>query len=245
MSDDVYFSYLSLYIDTSSKQLIGYGILALAFLTAIVIVLTRLRDLEGLINIGGSKLGWFYKRSQFIVFGIFLALLIASFSFTLSRFYFYNRTIEIVSRSDFSSVLVNATYGQFFTYMVDWVTMPALNNELPLAQLWTINRLTLLTHLAVGIVISAAVVEWYVRRKRSRQMDDLLTSRTSTTGTNLSYASSPLADIARPQNGQEERVAHDIYETFYRRHHTFICNLCGKFFDSEEELEEHFKKCKG
>ena len=245
MLDDLYFSYLSLYIDTSTKQLISYGILSLAFLAALVIVITRLKELEDLFNIGDTERGWFYKRLQFAGIGIFLALLIAGLSFTLSEFYFYSRTIEIVSRSDFSSVLVNATYVQFFTYMVDWVTIPTLNNYLPLTHLWTMGPLTILIHLAVGTAISAVLVEWHIRRKTSRQTANQLRIHTSTTPDNIEDNYSPRAGISRPQTGPEERIAQDVYETFYGRRHTFICNLCGNLFDNEEELTEHSKECKG
>ena len=245
MTEDLYFSYLSLYIDTSTKQLISYAILSFAFLTALVIVLTRLKELEGLFNIEDTGRGWFYKRLQFVGIGTFLALLIAGLSFTLSGLYFYGRTIEIVSRNDFSSVLVNATYGQFFTYMVDWVTIPTLNNYLPLTHLWTMGRLTILIHLAVGIIISAALVELYIRRKISRQTANQLRIHTSTTPGNILDNFSPRSGIVRPRTGPDERIAQDVYETFYGRRHTFICNLCGKFFDNEEELEKHSKECKG
>ena len=54
MAADTYFQYLSLYIDTSTKQLVSYGILLLAFLAATMLVLVRLRDLE--------SLSWYWRN---------------------------------------------------------------------------------------------------------------------------------------------------------------------------------------
>ena len=246
MVDELYFSYLSLYIETSAKQLISYGILSLALIIALVVALTRLKELRPNFNVLDAKRGWLRKRLQFVGVGMVLALLIAGISFNILKCYFYERTIEIVSRSDFSSVLTNVSYGQFFTYMIDWVTIPTLDNELPLTHLWTTDRLSPLLHIAVGMVISALVVEWYIRQKLSQQTVDQTRIYPSTTSrTDVSGNSASRADITEPKAGIEERVAHDIYETIYRRRHTFVCSLCGRFFNTEEELEEHSMECTG
>ena len=168
--------------------------------------------------------------------GIFLAILIAGVSYSLSMFYFYGRTIDIVSRSDSSVFLANSTYEQFFEYMVDRVTIPTLSSELPLSGWWTTNRLAVLVHLMVGIVISAALVEWRVRR-------ETLPKTAITGGLRELEGISEVSKKNEAQSRTEpEDIEHDINEAFYRRR---ACPRCGKFFDTKKELEEHSKVCEG
>lgn len=237
MADDLYFKYLSLYIDTSTKQLFSYGVLSLAFLVATMLALTRLGDLESLFGIGDTeKRGWFYKRLQFVGIGIFLAILIGGVSYSLSKFYFYGRTIDIVSRSDSSGFLINSSYEQFFEYMVDRVTIPTLNSELPMSGWWTTNRLALLVHLLAGIVISATLVEWHVRCGMPR--------KTAITGGLRELEG--ISEVSKKEEAQPraepEDIEHDIYNAFYRRR---ACPRCGKFFDTKKELEQHSEVCTG
>ena len=106
------------------------------------------------------------------------------------------------------------------------------------------DGLTLPIHGVIGFVVSTVFVEWRVRHPGTRQKIGQQQTSEITPSAELSL-SEELEDagVEQPQTIQEEKIAHDIYEAFYRRRHA--CIRCGKFFETREQLAEHCKECIG